>query len=59
MTSPFSPLSDDELQELDNFLLFDVDCDESIEMMKEKLLACLFKEVPLCYTSFNKPNLSP
>lgn len=32
MTSPFSPLSDDELQELDNFLLFDVDCDESMTM---------------------------
>lgn len=28
MTSLFSPLSDDELQELDNFLLFEVDCDE-------------------------------
>lgn len=32
MTSPFSPLSDDELQELDNFLLFEVDCDQSMTM---------------------------
>ncbi len=32
MTSPFSPLSDDELQELDNFLLFEVDCDESMTL---------------------------
>ena len=32
---------------------------KNFEMMKEKLLACLFKEVSLCYTSFNKPNLSP
>ena len=32
MTSPLSPLSDDELQELDNFLLFNVDCDESMTM---------------------------
>ena len=32
---------------------------KTFDMMKEKLLACLFKEVPLCYTSLNKPNLSP
>ena len=32
MTNPFSPLSDDELQELDNFLLFEVECDESMTM---------------------------
>jgi transposase len=32
---------------------------KNFDMMKEKLLACLFKEVPLCYTSLNKPNLSP
>ena len=32
MTSPFSPLSDDELQELDNFLLFEVECDESMTL---------------------------
>ena len=32
MTSPFSPLSDDELQELDNFLLCEVECDESMTM---------------------------
>ena len=32
MTGPFNPLSDAELQELDNFLLFEVDCDESMTM---------------------------
>ncbi len=32
MSSPFSPLSDDELQEFDNFLLFEVDCDESMTL---------------------------
>ena len=32
MTGPFNPLSDAELQEIDNFLLFEVDCDESMTM---------------------------
>lgn len=32
MTSPFKPLSDDDLQELDNFLLYEVDCDESMTL---------------------------
>lgn len=32
MISPFDPLSDTELQELDNFLLYEVDCDESMTM---------------------------
>ena len=32
MTNPFEPLSDDELQELDNFLLYEVDCDESMTL---------------------------
>jgi len=30
MISPLSPLSDDELQVIDNFLLFEVTCDESM-----------------------------
>lgn len=32
MTTPFSALSDEELHELDNFLLFEVDCDESMTL---------------------------
>ena len=32
MNSPFSPLSDDELNELDNFLLFEANCDEDMTM---------------------------
>ncbi|UUZ78251.1 UPF0149 family protein [Polaromonas sp. P1(28)-13] len=32
MNSPFSPLSDDELNELDNFLLFEANCDEGMTM---------------------------
>ena len=32
MNSPFSPLSDDELDELDNFLLFEANCDEGMTM---------------------------
>ena len=29
-TSPFSPLTEDELKELDNFLLYEVECEESM-----------------------------
>ena len=32
MTTPVSPLSDDELQELDNFMLYEVACDESMTL---------------------------
>lgn len=32
MNSPFSPLSDDELNELDNFLLFEANCDDGMTM---------------------------
>jgi uncharacterized protein len=32
MITPFSPLSDDELQELDNFMLYEVACDESMTL---------------------------
>lgn len=30
MTSPFTPLTEDELQELDQFLLYEVQCDDSM-----------------------------
>ena len=32
MTDPFSPLSEEELQELDHFMLYEVDNDESMTL---------------------------